>query len=540
MNTLPGARPGPRARPPLSLPALTVALSLLAAQALAAPPAPKSPPSTPEVVGSDAASAALAASGSGAPAKLTACRVDGVPTEVQCGSLRRPLDPAHPEGRQIDIRFVVVRALARNKLPDPVLLLAGGPGQSAVSLTGGMLPRLSRLNYRRDLVFIDQRGTGRSAPLQCPDNSGRDLEELTKPGAKLRLLEACRVALEKLPYGDLRMFTTTIAMQDMDAVRAALGVERWNLIGASYGTRAALEYQRQFPQHVRRAVIDGVAPPDMVLPASFSRDGQAALDAVFDACAADAKCQAAYPALRAEWQGLLKSLPRKVSVMHPLTGKLEEFTLTREALLGMVRPPLYVPASAAALPAALHAAAQGRFEAVTGLAGQLSSSRGMRLAEGMHFSVICAEDAPRLAQATDTPSPDFGTLDQDLYANACRAWPRGEVPPAFYEIPPVKTPVLVLSGGADPATPPRHGARVAKALGPSAVHVVVPQAGHGVAMSLGCMRDVVYRFFDAPQDADALRVDASCAQRIPRPTPYLPPTAATVAAAASAARESDR
>ncbi|WP_273490449.1 alpha/beta hydrolase [Roseateles chitosanitabidus] len=553
MRMLPGARPGPRARPPLSLPTLTVALALLAAEALAAPPAAGPAPSTPEAPATSgasseppagtrgpAASSSLSANGL---ATLTPCRVDGVPTEVQCGSLRRPLDPAHPEGKQIDLRFVVVRALARNKLPDPVLLLAGGPGQSAVSLTGSVLPRLSRLNYRRDLVFVDQRGTGRSAPLQCADTSGRDLEELTQPGAKLRLLDACRVALEKLPYGDLRMFTTPIAMQDMDAVRAALGVERWNLIGASYGTRAALEYQRQFPQRVRRAVIDGVAPPDMVLPASFSRDGQAALDQVFDGCAADAACRGRYPELRAEWQGLLKSLPRKVGVTHPVTGKAEQFTLTREALLGMIRPPLYVPAAASALPAALHEAAQGRFEAVAGLAGQLGGgSRAMRLAEGMHFSVICAEDAPRLAQSTDAPSSDFGTLDRDLYANVCRAWPRGEVPPAFYTMPTAKTPVLVLSGGADPATPPRHGARVAQTLGPRAVHVVVPQAGHGVAMTLGCMRDVVYRFIDAAQDDDALRVDASCAQRIPRPTPYLPPTAATVAAAASAAaaRETDR
>ncbi|WP_343629451.1 alpha/beta hydrolase [Roseateles sp.] len=526
MKQLPGARPGPRARPPLSLPALSIALAVLAADALAAPPAP-------------ASSEAAASKGA---ALLKPCRVEGVPTEVQCGSIRRPLDPAQPDGKQIDVRFVVVRAMARNKLPDPVLLLAGGPGQSAVALTGTVLPRLSRLNYRRDLVFVDQRGTGGSAPLQCPDNNERSLEEITRPGAKLRLLEACRVALEKLPYGDLRQFTTPIAMQDMDAVRAALGVERWNLVGASYGTRAALEYQRQFPQRVRRAVIDGVAPPDMVLPASFSRDGQAALDAVFDACAADAACQARYPALRSEWQGLLKSLPRKVSVMHPLTGKTEEFTLTRESLLGMIRAPLYVPASAAALPAALHEAAQGRFEPVAGLAGQLGGgSRAMRLAEGMHFSVICAEDAPRLAQSTDAPSTDFGTQDRDLYANVCRAWPRGELPSAFYAIPPAKTPVLVLSGGADPATPPRHGARVAQTLGANAVHVVVPQAGHGVAMTLGCMRDVVYRFIDAAQDADALRVDASCAQRIPRPTPYLPPTAATVAAAASAAaRETDR
>ncbi|HEY1395858.1 alpha/beta hydrolase [Roseateles sp.] len=491
--------------------------------------------------------AALAAfSGGGARAEAPAqvlqpCRVDGVPTEVLCGSLKRPLDPARPDGVRIDVHYVVVPALARNKLPDPVLLLAGGPGQSAIALTATVMPRLSRLNYRRDLVFVDQRGTGRSAPLACPDNSTRSLDELLKPGAKVRLLEQCRDALKQLPYGDLRFFTTTIAMQDMDAVRAALGAERWNLVGASYGTRAALEYQRQFPDRVRRSIIDGVAPPDMVLPVSFSQDSQRALDAVFTACAADAACTARFPGLRSEWQALLKSLPRKVSFTHPLTGQPEEATLTREGLLGLVRPPLYAPGVAAALPAALHEASLGRFDAMAGLAGQLGGgSRSMRIFEGMHFSVVCAEDAPRIAASTEAPAPDFGTLDRDLYARVCSAWPRGDVPPAFYAIPPAKSPVLLTSGGDDPATPQRHGQRVKVALGDQARHVVVGAAGHGVALTLPCMRDVLFRFIDAPRDADALQVDASCAKGVPRPPAFLPPTPAAIAAAASAARESDR
>ncbi|MET0209356.1 MAG: alpha/beta hydrolase, partial [Burkholderiaceae bacterium] len=231
-----------------------------------------------------AAAAAAAAQGASAPRNaegkplLTPCRVEGVPTEVQCGVIQRPLNPAQPAGAKIDVHVLVVPALARNKLPDPVLLLAGGPGQSAISLTGTVLPRLSRLNYRRDIVFIDQRGTGRSAPLMCKDESV-SLKEAMEPGGRERMIDQCREQLVKLPHGDLRQYTTTIAMQDMDAVREALGVTRWNLVGASYGTRAALEYQRQFPDRVRRAVIDGVAPPDMVLPVSFSRDAQAALDA---------------------------------------------------------------------------------------------------------------------------------------------------------------------------------------------------------------------------------------------------------------------
>lgn len=463
-----------------------------------------------------------AALGTAAQAQTQACRIDGVPTELQCGSLARPLDPSKPQGPLIDIHYVVVPAMARNKIKDPVLMLAGGPGQSAIQVAPLVLPRLARLNNRRDLVFIDQRGTGRSAPLPCPDDSKLPTAEALDGQAVYRRLEQCREALQKLPHGDLRQYTTTLAMQDFDAVRAALGVERWNLVGASYGTRAALEYQRQFPERVRRSVIDGVAPPDMALPASFSTDGQAALEAVFKSCEQQPACQARYPRLRAEWAGLLQSLPRSITLTHPLSGEPERFTMSREMLLRAVRQPLYVPAQAAALPAAIHAAHEGRFEGLAGLSGTIGGGKAGKLAMGMHFSVVCAEDLPRLPHSQDAPGKDFGRHDAELYSQACKHWPRGEVPAAFYTLPPSSTPVLVLSGGADPATPPRHGERVAKALGPQALHVVVPEAGHGVT-GLGCMGEVLTRFIDAKQDSEALQIDASCATRIPRPTAILPP-----------------
>jgi len=469
---------------------------------------------------SAAASAPLAAPSAEAPTRP--CRIEGVPTELACGAIRRPLDPARPDGPQIEVHYLVIPALARNKRPDPVLLLAGGPGQSAIQVAAATLPRLSRLNHRRDLVFIDQRGTGRSAPLECPDERHLPLAESLDPQAQLQRLQQCRTALERLPHGDLRFYTTTIAMQDFDAVRARLGVASWNLIGASYGSRAALEYQRQFPQHVRRSVLDGAAPPDMVLPASFSTDSQAALDAVFRACEREAACSRRFPQLRATWGRLLQGLPRQISMDHPVSGAPQRFTLTREMLLRSVRAPLYVPALAAALPAAIEAAAQGRFEGLAGLSGALSGGKGARLAAGLHFSVVCAEDVPRLALAADAPGADFGRSDEQLYTQVCKTWPRGSVPAAFYTLPAAGSPVLLLSGGADPVTPPRHGARVARALGPQAVHVVVPEAGHGV-MAVGCVRELVFRFIDRAADVAARALDAGCATRIPRPGAFLPP-----------------
>ena len=456
---------------------------------------------------------------------MQACRVEGLPNELRCGVIQRPLDPARPLGMQIDVHYLVVPAMARNKQPDPVLMLAGGPGQSAIGVAPTLLPRLTRLNYRRDLVFIDQRGTGKSAPLQCEDDSKLPLVEALDSAAQAHRLEQCRVALMRQPHGDLRFYTTTIAMQDFEAVRQQLGAAQWNLIGASYGTRAALEYQRQFPDHVRRTVLDGVAPPDMVLPASFSTDGQAALDASLFACEQDAVCAAQFPQLRQRWEKLLQGLPRLVTVNHPVTGLPERFTLTRDTLLRSVRTPLYVPTLTAAMPAALDAASQGRFEGLLGLASAVGSRKAMRLAMGMHFSVVCAEDVPRLAAATDTPGVDYGGADASFYAQACQNWPKGVVPPAFYTVGASRSPVLVLSGGADPATPPRHGARVAQALGTQdkalVQHIVVPQAGHGVA-SVGCMNEVLFRFIDAAQSSTALPQDAGCATKIPRPTVFVP------------------
>lgn len=475
---------------------------------------------------------AMAAGQGSSPTKP--CRIEGMPNELQCGVVKRALDPARPEGVQIEVHYLVVPAMARNKQPDPVLMLAGGPGQSAIDVAPIVLSRLARMNNRRDLVFIDQRGTGRSAPLQCADESKLPVKEGLDLNAQAQRLEQCREQLGKLPYGDLRFFTTTIAMQDMDAVREQLGAPQWNLIGASYGTRAALEYLRQFPDKVRRTVIDGVAPPDMVLPASFSTDGQAALEASLQACEKDSKgCATQYPKLRAEWAALLQSLPRPISVSHPVTGLPEQFTLSRETLLRSVRAPLYAPAMAAALPAAIHAAALGRFEGLMGLSGSLGSGKAMRLATGMHFSVVCAEDVPRLSSSTDKPGADFGGTDAEFYQRTCKTWPRGEVPAAFFSIPAAQSPVLVLSGGADPVTPPRHGERVTQALGAKAQHIVVPEAGHGV-MGVACMREVLFRFVDAKTDAAALPQDAACAIRIPRPAVFVPvqPAGAQTASAA--------
>lgn len=450
---------------------------------------------------------------------LQPCRLDGVEHPALCGTLQRPLDPAAPGGRSISLHVAVLPALSRHKRPDPVFFFAGGPGQSAVALAGPVGHLLGRFSNRRDIVLIDQRGTGRSAPLACDDDHApqRPLRETIDPAAVQQALARCRQALQQLPHGDLRQYTTAIASQDTEAVRQALGLGRINLVGVSYGTRAALDYLRQFPQAVRRVVLDGVAPPDMVLPRSGAVDGQAALDALLTWCDADLDCRRQHPQLRQTWRRLLASLPREVTVTHPMTGVAETLRLTPAMLVGLLRAPLYAPALASALPAALQAASDDRWTPLAGLASALGgNARSPAMAQGLHFSVVCAEDMPLLERSPAAPAGDFGAALTDPYIQACAGWPRGGVAADFYRVPASPAPVLLLSGAIDPVTPPRHGQRVAQALGSHARHVVVPNAGHGV-MGLGCLRDLVFRFVDAESDTAALALDTGCAQGVPRP-----------------------
>lgn len=469
---------------------------------------------------------------------LAPCRIPGVAQEVRCGMVQRPLDAARQKGSTIKVHYAVLPAVARRKLPDPVFLLAGGPGQSAIDLMPQILPLFSRLNQRRDIVFVDQRGTGRSAALRCEDDpTHSSLTQWTRGSdGALALQDAanCLKALHALPWvthpSDLAQFSTIPATRDLNAVRQQLGVQRINLVAASYGTRVALDYQRQFPDHLRRAVMDGVVPPDMALHQSSALDAQAALDAVWAACNAEATCQRRYGDIKSTWATLLAGLPREAQVADPRTGQRELVTINRDMLLAAVRAPLYVPALAAGLPQAVFDAAQGRFEGLVGLMQAVSSRHAPPLYMGMHFSVVCAEDLPRAGpEDAAAASVDFGDGIARRYQSICSAWPQAEVDEAFYRVGTSNTPMLLLSGAADPVTPPRHGTRMQAALGPQAQHVVVPNAGHGV-MSLGCVPDLVFRFIDADSTTAIHPVDAQCVQNMPRPLSFALPTRAAMPA----------
>ncbi len=457
---------------------------------------------------------------------LVGCRLKGIEREVKCGVIEMPEDPDKAGGRRIPIHFAIIPALAKNKAADPLFVFAGGPGQSAMKAAGMIQPAFAQLNARRDVVYIDQRGTGRSNGLACdaPPPTASIAAQLDLSASAARL-ERCLRRIKDDNVADLRQYATWIAVRDVDAVRAALGYEQINLWGASYGTRVALEYLRQFPQRVRSVVLDGVAPPDMALPASFSIDADEMLRRLTDRCSADAACMRRYPNFAADVNALLSRAEHtsaKVEVSHPLTGVRETVTLDQRLISAALRVPLYAPQLSAVLPQAVLMAAGGVFSPLLTLAGSLANNVAENFAEGMHYAVICAEDMPRLdATARDAARRTrFGLGFARIYDDTCRHVDVRAPPPGFYSTSGADVPVLILSGGTDPATPPRHGDAVAKRLSRS-LHLIAPNLGHGIT-SQGCAPELVAKFI---RQAGFDAIDGACLAKLPAATFFQPPRA---------------
>lgn len=469
----------------------------------------------------------LLLSASFAEAATKLCHSPDFPQDVQCGVIQRPLNPADPNGKKIDVHYMVVPSRDRNKLTDAVFLLAGGPGQSAINAAGFGKSVLGRLNQRRDLVFVDQRGTGRSAPLHCPaledndrgKNGEKELEQSLDNGAELAL--QCLKDLQNLPYGELQYFSTSIAVQDLEAVRLAQGYASINLVGVSYGTRVGLEYLRQFPQSVRRVVLDGVVPPTMT---GLGVNSQHSLDGIFEACAKEAACASSYPHLDETWRKLLAAMPKKISLTDTRLGTEHHLTMTRHGVMQLVLRTLYSPVASSALPYALTQAERGKFEPLVALSGALDLQGPLGIVFGMHFSVWCGEAYARPQSLP--PQDEFTAMTAQLYDKVCKLWPRAQIPADFFTIPRSAAPVMLLTGGIDPVTPTPLGVSVAKALGDKARHISLEHAGHGLLIQ-GCVPEVVHRFFNAKSDQEAVQVDAACVRQIPRPLAWQPLTAAS-------------
>ena len=453
---------------------------------------------------------------------LEPCRIADldwlISTEARCGTLAVPEDPADPKGKQIRLAVAVVPAIATTAKPDPLVLIAGGPGQGSIQGYAPLLAAFSGIRRERDLVLVDQRGTGGSNRLDC-DMPEDALEAGEIPPAQLAVL--ARDCLSKLP-GRARFYTTSIAVQDLDAVRAALGYEQLNLFGGSYGTRVAQHYARRFPEHTRALVLDGVVPPSLALVPNVAIESQRALEGVFARCASDPACDQRFPALASQFAKLDARLRREtvpVRLADPVTGESRMIQVTRAHLVAMARMLLYSPATASILPLVLHeAATNGDFAPLAAQAEMAGKDLERMISMGMHNSVVCAEDAPHFARAVDRKALEataIGPLMLDGMTAICGAWPSGPVDRDFAEPLDSAVPALLLSGEFDPATPASYGTLAAKGFR-NGLHVVVPGQGHG-QMRLPCVQKLMRAFIDAGSVAG---LDTACIDSI-RPAPFF-------------------
>jgi pimeloyl-ACP methyl ester carboxylesterase len=437
--------------------------------------------------------------------------------EAQCGTLLVPEDRATANGRQIALNVAVIPAVSRSPAPDPLFILTGGPGQAATESYLQLASAFERINQKRDIVLVDQRGTGQSNPLRCSaDDDDADFAALPAEQQQARQtarLQACRAALE--PEADLRLYTTAIAMADLEAVRVALGYDLVNLYGVSYGTRAAQTYMKLYPEHLRAVILDGVVPQTDALGLYVARDAQRALDLIFTRCAAQADCAGRFPNLRADFEAVLSEVaarPIEIPIKHPLTGRDTPVTLTRDDVALTVRFMSYAPEQVALLPLLLHTAAQGDYAPLAAQGLMVGESLASSISGGMGLSVHCAEDAPFIdpAQAAAAVAGTYyGDLQLRQFELACALWPRGDLPADFKEPVQSDLPVLLLSGEADPVTPPENGDRVAQTL-PNSLHLVAPGQGHNVILR-GCLPTVAKDFIE---QGSVAALDTACVQAI--------------------------
>jgi pimeloyl-ACP methyl ester carboxylesterase len=444
--------------------------------------------------------------------RLHPCKIEEGPTEAFCGTYSVFEDRSARTGRQIELKIVVAPALKRDPRPDPLFIFEGGPGAGAATLATYVLPVFRRFQLDRDIVLIDQRGTGDSNPLNCEpdDRNEEDFSQIDNyPVERLR---ACLAGLK----ADARLYTTTIATDDIDEVRRYLGYGPINLWGGSYGTRAALVYLKRHEDSVRSVVLDAVAPPDMRLPLFMARDGQRALDMMIEDCATDAVCARQFPRLRESVTTMFAhaALRPRIAFIHPRTGKSVQIIVSQRLVAFVIFSALYDPTITSLLPRLITDAAQANYQGLLTLAFSSGLPKGA-MSEGMFLSVVCAEDMPRIHPdeiAREAHGRFLGTTFFDTRMKPCEFWPKGAVAEDFYEPVVSGKPVLVFSGVDDPITPPSWGDHVAQYL-KNSKHFIVPGAGHG-STPRGCVPQLIGKFLDQASVKD---LDPACLQSQHRP-----------------------
>jgi pimeloyl-ACP methyl ester carboxylesterase len=448
------------------------------------------------------------------PLELEDCRISAGPgspsMKARCATMLRPLDPTGAEPGEIELRVVVVPALNLKPEPDPFVPIAGGPGQGSVQFYAAYSSAFEPVRRDRDILLVDQRGTGESSRMDCPVD-----EELVEGQYSRELtIEYTNECLAELPH-DPRFFTTSVAVTDLEAVRAALAYPTLNLYGVSYGSRVAQHFARRYPDATRTLILDGVVPPQVPLGPEIATESQKAVDRVLARCAEDTDCHERFPQLRATFKRVvdaLKQSPVSIDVPHPSSGRVERVLFGHSEMAVAIRLLAYNPMTIALMPLLISEAGKGNYVPLASQYQMTMIAMSDAMALGMHNAVMCSEDAPRLAPEDidyDSLSATYmGAMQMQALEAICSVWPAGPSDAGLYTPLATDLPVLLLSGDADPITPPRYADMAAEKLLRSR-HLVGKHQGHG-QVSVGCMPRLVATFV-ATADPDA--VDPECVER---------------------------
>ncbi len=443
---------------------------------------------------------------------LGPCHLEGLSEEVRCGSYRVFEDRTGRAGRTLDLQVAVLPARSRRPERDPLFVLAGGPGQGARGYAALAEHVFDGVRRNRDIVLVDLRGTGDSNPLDCPGWAD-PLDSLAED-AWVEIARRCLASLD----ADPRLYTSEPAMDDLDDIRAALGYERINLWGGSYGTRAALVYARRHAVRVRSVVLDGAAPFGLRTPLYNARGAQRALERLLEDCRAAPSCAARFPALEERLDGLLERLgrgPIQASIRHPVTGEPRQISISRAAFASGLRGFLYVPRHAALVPWIVERAAAGDFGPFTALALETLGWSTDTMSLGVTLSVVCSEDVSRLRESDVGPAVEgtfLGRSEIDQWRALCALWPAGPLPEGADRMVPLEIPALILSGDLDPVTPPVWGEAMAAEF-PGSLHLIVPGVAHNTSAA-GCMPELIASFIAAGHPND---LDIGCLAKLARP-----------------------
>jgi pimeloyl-ACP methyl ester carboxylesterase len=444
---------------------------------------------------------------------LAFCHIENYSQEVLCGTHQVPENPNQPDGKKIDIKFVVIPSISETKEADPLVFFAGGPGQSAIDSAPFVARAFREVNESRDIVLIDQRGMGASNPLTC-DVDTEEFMGLSPDESIRQSMQLLKDCLAKMD-ADVTQYTQDNANRDFNEILLALGYNKVNIVGVSWGTRTSLLYASKYPEHVRTAIMDGMAPISNKVPLFANEDAQAAIEQLFIDCQQDVACAKAFPNLKADFQSILKKLEqdRTLTMLDPNSGKLTEVTVNRDVFVNGIRGILYSSNLTRLLPIIVEQAKADDYRALIAISSAVGDT-GMAI--GASLTILCSEEMARITdnQITAANAKGFvGNAMIRIYQQACEFWPHAPLPAIYNEQLGAEVPTLLLSGAVDPITPPKWGDAM-QLLMPNSVHFIAANTGHNVS-PVGCAPKLMAQFIN---QADFEDLDGSCLTEVKRPS----------------------